>query len=54
MLICVECGKKYGKYSVGCSSVWIDKCDWCGETVGVTESRDWRYPKLPDKKINES
>jgi hypothetical protein len=42
-VVCNDCGKKYGKYSVGCSSVWEGTCDVCGETKGVTEVRDWGY-----------
>ena len=40
---CSDCGKKYGVYSVGCSSVWEGKCDVCGETKPVTEARDYGY-----------
>jgi hypothetical protein len=40
---CHDCGKKYGTYSVGCSSTWEGKCDVCGETKGVTETRDYGY-----------
>ncbi len=40
---CHDCGKKYGEYSVGCSSTWVGKCDVCGETKGVTEVRDYGY-----------
>jgi hypothetical protein len=40
---CHDCGKKYGKYSVGCSSTWEGKCHVCGETKGVTEVRDYGY-----------
>jgi hypothetical protein len=41
--VCNDCGTKYGKYSVGCSSVWEGTCDVCGETKGVTEVRDYGY-----------
>jgi hypothetical protein len=42
--VCRECGDKYGRYVVGCSSVWIGKCQVCDkEGVGVTESRDYNY-----------
>ena len=41
--VCKDCGKKYGEYSVGCSSVWEGKCDVCGETKPVTEARDYGY-----------
>jgi len=40
---CFDCGDKYGVYSVGCSSVWNGKCDVCGETKPITESRDFGY-----------
>ena len=40
---CSDCGDKYGVYSVGCSSVWEGKCDVCGETKNITETRDWGY-----------
>lgn len=47
--ICMACGNKYGKYSVGCSSVWHGKCDYCGKYTTITESRDYGYPLLPKK-----
>jgi ribosomal protein S27E len=40
---CFDCGHKYGVYSVGCSSVWEGKCDVCGETKPITETRDFAY-----------
>jgi hypothetical protein len=40
---CRDCGTKYGKYSVGCSSVWEGTCGVCGETKPITEVRDWGY-----------
>jgi hypothetical protein len=42
-IVCGDCGAKYGKYSVGCSSVWESVCDVCGETKPITEVRDWGY-----------
>jgi len=42
-VVCRDCGLKYGKYSVGCSSIWEAQCDVCGETKGCTEVRDWGY-----------
>ncbi len=39
----MDCGQKYGVYSVGCSSVWNGKCGVCGEEKRVTESRDFAY-----------
>jgi len=49
-VVCRDCGSKYGKYSVGCSSTWEGTCEVCGERKGVTEVRDWGYL---DKGIQE-
>jgi len=40
---CFDCGREYGVYSVGCSSVYESKCDVCGETKPITETRDFAY-----------
>jgi len=42
-VVCKDCGEKYGKYSVGCSSTWMGTCGVCGEEKGITEVRDWGY-----------
>ena len=42
-LICSDCGNKYGKYSVGCSSFHIGTCEVCEKTAPVTEVRDFGY-----------
>jgi hypothetical protein len=42
-VVCSDCGDKYGKYSVGCSSTWEGQCHVCGETKPITEVRDWGY-----------
>ena len=42
-VVCRDCGSKYGKYSVGCSSMWEGTCDVCDQTKPVTEVRDWGY-----------
>lgn len=42
-VVCSDCGDKYGKYSVGCSSTWEGQCHVCGETKSITEVRDWGY-----------
>jgi hypothetical protein len=42
-VVCRDCGSKYGKYSVGCSSMWEGVCDVCGERKPITEVRDWGY-----------
>ena len=40
---CMDCGRTYGVYSVGCSSVYEATCDVCGETKPITETRDFAY-----------
>jgi len=42
-VVCSDCGQRYGKYSVGCSSVWEGTCDVCGERKPITEVRDYGY-----------
>lgn len=49
-VVCRDCGDKYGKYSVGCSSTWNGTCGVCGEDKPVTEVRDYGYLS---KGINE-
>lgn len=44
--VCFECGKKYGDYVAGVSSVWQSTCDICGKQTGVTEIRDFNYIPL--------
>jgi hypothetical protein len=40
-------------YSVGCSSVWQGICQVCGETKGVTETRDYAYFYTGIRKLKE-
>jgi ribosomal protein S14 len=40
---CFDCGREYGVYSVGCSSVRTGECDVCGKESRVTEARDFGY-----------
>ena len=42
-LVCCECGTKYGKYSVGCSTYHVGTCQVCDKTAAVTETRDFGY-----------
>jgi hypothetical protein len=42
-VVCRDCGSRYGKYSVGCSSTWEGTCDVCEQDKPVTEVRDWGY-----------
>lgn len=39
----MDCGNRYGSYSVGCSSVHNGTCDVCGEFKPITETRDFGY-----------
>jgi hypothetical protein len=41
--VCNDCGNRYGKYSVGCSSMSPGTCDVCGQSKAVTEPRDFGY-----------
>lgn len=52
-VVCKDCGSKYGVYSVGCSSTWMGKCDVCGETKGVTETRDYGYLNKGIKELSK-
>jgi len=40
---CFTCGTKYGEPRGGVSSMWMAKCNVCGEETAVTETRDFRY-----------
>jgi hypothetical protein len=42
-VVCKDCGSRYGKYSVGCSSTSMGICDVCEQDKPVTEVRDWGY-----------
>lgn len=42
-VVCKDCGAKYGKYSVGCSSIWVGECNVCEVIKPVTEVRDYGY-----------
>ena len=50
---CMPCGRKYGVYSVGCSSVWNGKCDVCEKETRVTECRDFAYFVTGIRKLQE-
>ena len=41
--ICMECGKRYGRKSIGIATWHEDMCDICGEITSVTEPRDFGY-----------
>jgi len=40
---CFDCGKKYGVYHNGVSSVWPGECHVCRQSTSVTETRDFAY-----------
>jgi hypothetical protein len=52
--VCHDCGKKYGEYSVGCSSTWQGKCNVCGQEKPVTEARDYGYMSKGVKELLEN
>ena len=52
-VVCHDCGDKYGVYSVGCSSTWEGTCGVCGETKGVTETRDYGYLQKGIKELSK-
>jgi len=49
-LICMDCGRKFGKYVAGCSTVHEGICDVCNKTKVVTEGRDWNVFELELKR----
>jgi len=42
-VVCLDCGHKYGEPRDGDASMWIARCNVCGEETAVTETRDFRY-----------
>lgn len=52
-VVCFDCGKKYGEYHNGVSSVWEGKCNVCGETKSVTESRDFKWLNKGIRELSE-
>jgi len=42
-VVCRDCGSKYGKCSVFCSSMRTGTCHVCGETKPITEVRGYGY-----------
>jgi len=42
-ICCLDCGRLYGEYSVGVSSVWEQECPICGKVGQCTETRDYGY-----------
>jgi hypothetical protein len=49
ILICDECGMKYGKPRGSVATYYLGFCDYCKTDKVVTEVRDYCYPKLPIK-----
>lgn len=52
-VVCRDCGEKYGKYSVGCSSRWEANCNVCGQLKSVTEARDYGFLIKGIKELNK-
>lgn len=50
---CKTCGQEYGVYSVGCSSIYMDTCQVCGEYKSVTETRDYAYLITGRRKLTQ-
>jgi hypothetical protein len=48
---CFDCGKTYGVYSVGCSSVYEAQCGVCGETKPISGARDLAYVSTGIRKL---
>ena len=44
--ICFDCGRRYGKHRGGVSAVHDGVCVVCMKFKGVTEPRDFGYPKI--------
>ena len=40
---CHDCGTEFGTPRAGASTMWVDRCDVCGEEKAVTETRDYGY-----------
>ena len=53
-VVCNDCGKKYGEYHNGVSSVWEGKCNVCDRTKSVTEVRDYGYLVKGIKELSET
>lgn len=43
--VCLACGTKHGRRPVGIATWHIDECGICGETVAVTDPRDFGHLK---------
>ena len=43
--VCAKCGLKHGNHPASVSTWHINKCDVCGESLPVTEPRDFGHLK---------
>jgi hypothetical protein len=43
--ICEACGMKHQQGRRGVSSICLGICGWCDKETGVTEPRDYGFPK---------
>jgi len=51
-VVCFDCGKKYGEYHDGVSSVYEGKCNVCGEIKSITETRDFKWLQKGIKELS--
>lgn len=49
-VICQGCGDYLGKHRTEVSTFYKGICDYCGERKIVTQSRDYGYPPLPERR----
>ena len=47
--ICWDCGNKYGEKKFILFTWNEDICGWCEKKTGVTEPKDFSYPKWKEK-----
>jgi hypothetical protein len=53
VVCCSDCGKKYGTYSAGCSSIWEGTCNVCGLEANITETRDYGYLNVGIERLTD-
>ena len=47
--VCLDCGRKHGKYEPADATWHIGTCSMCGRELAVTEPRDFVRPTLHSK-----
>lgn len=54
MGICIDCGRKHGRFdptSISLGTFWAGRCGWCGEVTSITSPSDYGYPKPPEQPV---